>query len=375
MNRYQQELKERTKDHLLRTLPSPSTGVDFHSNDYLGLSIAPDLLQEVQQEYESLPSKRTGSTGSRLLSGNTVYAESLENSIADFHNVQSALLFSSGYSANVGLLSALGKRNVTYIPDAFIHASMIDGICLSHARSRRFRHNDVEDLRRQLTKTEGEKIVLVESVYSMDGDIAPLNAIIDVCNENGAKLIVDEAHAVGVIGESGEGYCSMLGIQNDVLSTIVTFGKAMGTHGAAVLGEKWLTDYLMNFARSFIYSTAPSDHQLTSIKCAYHLTSKSQHLRTQLNNNINYFRFRQAGASALKWLTSATAIQSLIIPGNERVINTANYLSNEGITILPVRSPSVPQGQERLRISLHAYNTRNEIDHFFEAISKWRHEE
>ncbi len=368
MNRYQQELEKRRKSDLLRTLPSNTDKIDFFSNDYLGFSRSKELQQLIEQECRSRKHVRTGSTGSRLLSGNSQYVESIEESVAHFHQVESALLFSSGYNANIGLLSALGKKEVTFISDELIHASMIDGLRLSLANRRRFKHNDTEDLERQLSKTAGEKIVLVESIYSMDGDIAPLQTILEICKEYQAELIVDEAHAIGVVGQKGEGMCSNLGIQNEVLATVVTFGKAMGTHGAAVLGEKWLTKYLVNFARSFIYSTAPSDHQLASIKCAYELNQSSSGTRDQLQSNIDCFVSRRNEFSELQWLDSSTQIQSMIIPGNAEVVAAAVSIQKSGIDILPIRSPSVPDGSERLRVSLHSFNTTEEIDILFTAL-------
>ncbi len=371
MNRYQQELEKRKKANLLRTLPTASDQIDFYSNDYLGFSRSDQLYKKIAEAYTEREPKRTGSTGSRLLSGNSIFAESIEKSIADYHRSDSSLVFSSGYNANVGLLSALGKRGITFISDELIHASMIDGIRLSHAEKLKFKHNDLEDLENKLSKTEGEKIVLVESVYSMDGDIAQLESILEICSRHKAKLIVDEAHAIGVFGQHGEGMCANYGIQNDVLATVVTFGKAMGVHGAAVLGKKWLKEYLVNFARSFIYSTAPSDHQLASIKCAYELNQESTGLRTNLLSTIDYFISKRSELSNLNWLNSNTQIQSLIIPGNDQVIAAANSLHGQGINILPIRSPSVPAGMERLRISLHSFNTRDEIDLLFSVIKKW----
>lgn len=374
MNRYQHELEQRKKSGLLRNFKNTSTAIDLFSNDYLGFSRSEQLYQMVADEYQSLSRKRNGSTGSRLLSGNSSYAESVEQQVAAFHSTESALLFNSGYSANLGLLSALGKRDVTFISDELIHASMIDGIRLSHAERLRFKHNDLKDLEQQLSMAKGEKIVIVESIYSMDGDTAKLEAILDICNRYEAELIVDEAHSIGVVGKNGEGVCSSLGIQNEVLATVVTFGKAMGTHGAAVLGKKWLTEYLTNYSRSFIYSTAPSDHQLASIKCAYEFVPGASEARNQLNSNIACFNRKKENVQELKWLNSGTSIQSLITPGNQAVIQAAEDLAAAGISILPIRSPTVPAGKERLRVSLHSYNTVPEIDLLLNSVERWNQE-
>ncbi len=371
MNRYQQELEKRKETKLLRKLPIASDQIDFYSNDYLGFARSNELFANISKAHAHIEPKLSGSTGSRLLSGNSTYAESVEKSIAAFHGMASALIFSSGYNANVGLLSALGKKGITFISDELIHASMIDGIRLSIADKLKFKHNNLEDLEKKLTKVQGEKIVLVESIYSMDGDIAPLKDILELCRHHQAELIVDEAHAIGVFGETGEGMCSSLGIQNDVLASVVTFGKAMGIHGAAVLGEKWLKDYLINFSRSFIYSTAPPNHQLASIKCAYEYNEKSAASRAELQANIAHFIGQINGSSKQNWLKSESQIQSLIIPGNDQVIAAAKNLRESGFNILPIRSPSVPIGGERLRISLHSYNTTEEIDQLFSIINKW----
>lgn len=372
MNRYQKELEDRKRDHLLRELPSTSASIDFFSNDYLGLARSKDLYQAIENEYTSLLHKSTGSTGSRLLSGNSGYALELESQIARFHGAEDALVYSTGYAANVGLISCLGKRGVHLVCDELIHASMIDGVRLSQGTRHKFKHNDPDSLDEKLAGIEGEKIVLIETVYSMDGDISPLEGILRICKKHEAELIVDEAHAVGLLGKKGEGLASLLGLQKELLASVVTYGKAMGVHGAAILSEKWLKDYLVNFSRSFIYSTAPSNHQLSSIKCAYQIVENAAKERELLQSNIDYFKTKRVQTNSLHWINSDTAIQSLIIPGNEEVINAAEKLKENDIAILPIRSPSVPEGEERLRISLHAYNTHEEIDLLFVTIGQWK---
>lgn len=372
MNRYQKELEDRKNEHLLRALPNTSASIDFFSNDYLGLACSSNLHQAIEREYSSLSPKSSGSTGSRLLSGNSVYAEELEAQLAHFHGAEQALIYSTGYAANLGLISCLGKKGVHFVCDELIHASMIDGLRLSQGTRHKFKHNDPKDLSNKLQGIDGEKIVLIETVYSMDGDTAPLESIVGICQDFGAALIADEAHAIGVMGEKGEGLVSHLGLQNELLATVVTYGKAVGVHGAAVLSEKWLKDYLINFSRSFIYSTAPSNHQLSSIKCAYASMASATDLREKLQSNIEYFNSKRNKVASLQWIKSNTAIQSLIIPGNEKVIEAAKHLEAKNIAILPIRSPSVAKGEERLRISLHAFNTHDEIDLLFDTISQWK---
>ncbi len=371
MNRYQRELLERKESHLLRELPHQSCPIDFYSNDYLGMGRSEELHQSITSTFKELPVQRNGSTGSRLLSGNSSCAEEIESMIAAYHEVESALVFSTGYAANVGLISAIGTRGVSIISDELIHASLIDGIRLGFAQRHRFKHNDLDNLSSKLTSVSGDKIVLVESLYSMDGDIAPLKEILELCQKHGAELVVDEAHAAGVLGPKGKGLCHEAGIQNDVLAIVVTYGKAFGTHGAAVLCASWLKEYLVNFARSFIYSTAPGDHQMTAIKCAYKFVEKADDERDQLDHGIQYFVKKRNEASEFQWIPSTTAIQSLIIPGNEAVKKFSDRIIENGISVLPIRSPTVPSGTERLRFSIHSFNNEVEMNKLFELVTTW----
>ncbi|WP_421763975.1 aminotransferase class I/II-fold pyridoxal phosphate-dependent enzyme [Ekhidna sp.] len=367
MNIYQKALEERKQQHLLRTLPLPPDGIDFYSNDYLGLAQSQSLRFAIENQCSNTP-KINGATGSRLLSGNSEYAESVEREIARFHHAESALIYVSGYMANLGLISSLATRETTLICDELIHASLIDGARLGHAQKIRFKHNDLTDIEQKLKKTNQQKIVLVESVYSMDGDLCPLKEIAEICSKHDALLIVDEAHALAVYGENGEGLVQSQGLEDQVFARIMTFGKGPGIHGAAVVGPAWLKDYQVNFSRSLIFSTAPSYHHFASISAMYKHLPKCGAERDQLKEKIQYFVQKRNDSSG-QWLESNTQIQSLIVPGNKEVVELAEKLKKAGINALPIRKPSVAEGSERIRFCLHSYNTKEEIDLLFGVLT------
>ena len=366
MNSYQKALADRKKQHLLRYFPLPPEGIDFYSNDYLGLAASQLLKNQIEIQTQKAPTQN-GATGSRLLSGNSEYAESIETQVASFHKAQAALIYPSGYTANIGLISSLATPETTLITDELIHASLIDGARLGHAQKVRFKHNDIHDLASKLKETSGQKVVIVESVYSMDGDLCPLQEIVQLCEENEAMVVVDEAHAIGVCGSNGGGLVQELGLEKQVLARIMTYGKGPGIHGAAVVGPQWLKDYQTNFSRSLIFSTAATPHQFASISGMYcHLPNVDDE-REQLKEVVRYFLERRTKHTGT-WLPSASHIQSLIVSGNEEVIRVANSLRAAGINALPIRRPSVPEGKERIRFCLHSYNTKEEIDQLFNFL-------
>ncbi|MEM6828891.1 MAG: 8-amino-7-oxononanoate synthase [Bacteroidota bacterium] len=369
MNSFEKELTKRKERHLLRTLRTHKKGIDFYSNDYLGLAGSNKLSQSISNAYESLGEKKNGATGSRLLSGNTFFIENLESQIATFHQSESALTYGSGYDANLGLISCLAKKGVTLFLDELLHASLIDGARLGVATRVKFKHNDIEDLDNKLAKHQGEKLVVVESIYSMDGDLAPLEDLLKICQKNHAGLIVDEAHAIGVFGEHGEGIAQQLGIHSKLFARIITYGKGPGVHGAAVVGPGWLRDYQINFSRPFIFSTAPSSHFQIAIASFYQLVGQMKDERNKLTAVVAHFIKKRS--NRLGWLPSPSHIQSLIVPGNEQVVELSRFLERHDVIALPIRTPSVPEGQERLRFCLHAFNTVEEIDHLFKTLSEW----
>lgn len=362
-------IEQRKAQSLFRSLRTKENLVDFCSNDYLGFS----KRIKLNSEDFNCPS---GATGSRLLAGNTQFIEDLEQEIADFHGVEAGLIFNSGYDANVGLLACIPQKNDVLLTDELIHASMIDGARLSHATRYKFRHNDVEDLEKKLKLEHNSQLtthnsfIALESVYSMDGDAANLLEISNLCEKYGANLIVDEAHATGVFGKNGKGLVNELGLENKVFARVITFGKALGCHGAIVLGSKGLRDYLINFARSFIYTTAAPQHTHESVRQAYQLLKSPDFSNEKLHILIQFFKKQALQISGLELIESSSAIQCIIISGNERCRFVASELQKNGLDIRPIVSPTVPKGKERLRICLHSFNTEKEILKIFEVLKE-----
>ena len=361
-----ESLQQRINDHSLRTLKSENSLIDFCSNDYLGFSRSKELKVLFNHELKNYPEYRLGSGGSRLLSGNHSFTESLEHKIAISHDAESALIYNSGFDANLGLFASLPQRGDTIISDEFIHASIIDGIRLSHAIRYVFRHNDLSSLEQKLKLAKGKIFIVVESVYSMDGDEAPLKEIAKLARQFNAALIVDEAHAVGIFGESGRGLVNELGLCNEVFARTITFGKAMGTHGAAILGSSQLRSYLINFSRAFIYTTAAPFLNHLAIHCAY-LYLKSKDHQSDIHQRITLFR--QSIKSAIKLLDSRSAIQIIVVPGNDKARETARLIQQGGFDVRAILSPSIAAGSERLRICLHNHNSMTEIKNLCELIN------
>ncbi|MBD1384739.1 8-amino-7-oxononanoate synthase [Mucilaginibacter rigui] len=366
----QDKLDERRQLGNYRTLRAESELVDFCSNDYLGFARSPFLKDEIQREIENSPESLNGATGSRLISGNLTYAEELERQIATFHQSEAGLLFNSGYDANVGLFSSLPQKGDTIICDELIHASVIDGARLSYANRYTFRHNDTESLKNKLKQAKGICYVVIEGVYSMDGDTPPIAHIIALTEQYGAHLIVDEAHAIGLYPQ---GLITHLGLQDKVFARVVTFGKAMGCHGAIVLGSGILRQYLINFARSFIYTTAASFHQLAAVKMAYQLVTRSGADILRLQQNIKLFKQGIKPNPAYPLLQSDSAIQCIILGNNVKAKLAAQQLQTAGLDVRPILSPTVAQGAERIRICLHSYNTTEEIDLLISTINNIIH--
>lgn len=363
-----ERLQQRRTDGLLRTLVDKHHLVDFCSNDYLGMAQNEAFKTLIEQKITQHNHHTVGSTGSRLISGNLEYAEQLEQKIADFHQADAGLLFNSGYDANVGIFAALARRGDTIITDELAHASMIDGARLSHAKRLRFRHNDVADLEKKLKVAEGNIFVGVESVYSMDGDVAPLKDIVTIAEKYGAHVLVDEAHSTGVFGNEGQGVVQAENLQERVFLRMHTFGKALGAHGAIVLGTRDLRDYLINFTRSFIYTTSLPFHSLLNIEAAYELLPTMQSVRAHLKSLIQYFRASFQANSPYEILDSLSPIQGVVISGNEQAKAVAQKIEAAGFFVKAILSPTVPVKQERLRICLHAFNTEATLQELINII-------
>lgn len=356
----EESLSKRQKDDSFRSLKvNDSSLIDFSSNDYLGLARSTTLRERIQERLQNIEHHKNGSTGSRLLTGNYAFIEEVEEQLAKIFNAESALLFSSGYNANLAVLSSVPKRGDTILYDEKSHASIKDAMRLSLAKHHSFKHNDVEDLEKKIQQAEGSIFVVVESVYSMDGDLCPLDIFSSICLKHNAYLVVDEAHSTGVYGAMGSGLSCQLGLENSIPVRIYTFGKGMGVHGACVVGSKQLKDYLINFARPFIYTTAPDVHSVVSIIESFEYLKSNIQLQTTLQENVKIFKETLSNNPLLT--PGESAIQSFLIPGNIAVKKAAQMLQQKGFDVRPILSPTVAPGSERLRIIIHAYNTKSEI--------------
>ncbi|HVZ56431.1 MAG TPA: 8-amino-7-oxononanoate synthase [Chitinophagaceae bacterium] len=351
----QNRLEERARQQALRSLQLAGGKVDFCSNDYLGI-VHDRLLEKHPAIGEELAG---GSTGSRLLAGHSRLMDETESLLAAFHQAEAALLFNSGYDANLGLLSCVPQRGDTILYDYLSHASLRDGIRLSFAQAHAFAHNDLNELEDRLRRAKGRVFVVTESVFSMDGDVCPLNDLAALCQTWGAHLIVDEAHATGVMGPRGAGLVQQTGLADQVFARVHTFGKACGAHGAAVLGSRTLRDYLINFARPLIYTTALPPHSVARVRASYQLFPGLEAERERLGRLIRQFT---AGAAGPHLLASGTPIQAVVIPGNSQVREVARALQQNNLDVRPVLYPTVPRGLERLRVVLHSFNTEAEVE-------------
>lgn len=347
-DKLKKRILNRKKDGTLRQLNHNNISVDFFSNDYLGMA---------KEDFSQNTSSR-GSTGSRLLSGNSKAAINCESKLASFFDSENTLVFNSGYDANLGLLSCVPQRGDYILYDELIHASIRDGIRLSFAKSSSFKHNDCDDLKKQLRALKGTVYIVVESLYSMDGDMATLKSIGILSQEFGAYLIVDEAHACGVFGSDGKGIVHGRSMQGLVFCRIVTFGKAYGYHGAGILCSNELKEYLVNYSRSFIYTTALPPEAYASIIERVESTSIRKR-QVMLHNNIAYLRDNVQNCDFISEENSP--IQVLVFDNKEKLFNLIDKLSKAGIYTKPILPPTVPLNSFRIRLCIHSYNSIEEI--------------
>lgn len=352
------KLEERKSKDAFRTLVDLSDYVDFSSNDYLGIA-----------KWQSTESYAHGSAGSRLISGNSRRTEEIEQELADFFGMQSGLIFNSGYDANVGLFSCILHKEDTVIYDQLIHASIRDGIRLGRSTAYSFAHNDLNQLRQRLEQAKGNVYVAVEGIYSMDGDEAPLVEMADLCEEFGAFLIVDEAHSGGIRGDKGKGLVSQLGLNKKVFAKVMTYGKAFGSHGAIILGPNDLRDYLINFARSFLYTTAISPQAQERMLTATYKVAEADDQREALKENIELFH-TLAKELKVPALLSDSPIQCLMVSGNTPCRELSKKIMAKGFAVKAILYPTVPRGEERLRICLHSFNTKEEIKELIQIINE-----
>lgn len=371
----QQKLDVRMANNALRQLSNQPHLIDFSSNDYLGFSKSETIFRNTHQYLVDNNMQQNGSTGSRLLSGNyKVYCD-VETMLCEFHNSEAAIVFNSGYDANIGFFSAVPQRGDIILYDEFIHASIRDGIIMSNANAYKFKHNNLEDLhtklslRKQTKSSESYIYIVTESVFSMDGDTPDLLVMSEICKNHNAHFIVDEAHALGVFGQNGLGLIQDLKLENDVFARLITFGKSLGCHGSAIIGSTVLKQYLVNFARSFIYTTALPPHSLATINSAYTELKRTDEIE-KLNQNIHFFRSEiEKLMLQQSFVKSDSAIHCCIIPGNDTVKAIAKKLQKQGFDVKPILSPTVSEGEERLRFCLHSFNSETEMSKVLELLA------
>lgn len=360
-------LQKRKEDNCLRNLNLSKYMIDFYSNDYLGLASNNAIKKQVITRIEEDDFLLNGSTGSRLISGNHTIVMQLEDEVAYYHSTAAALFFHSGYNANLALFSCIATRHDTIIVDEYIHRSVHDGIKLSNATKRKFKHNNLNHLELLLQKSQGNCFVGVESLYSMDGDFAPLLDLITLTQKYNATLIVDEAHAFGVFGL---GLVAELQLQDQVFATVVTYGKALGAEGACILGDTILKQYLINFATPFIYTTAPSVFLAMKVREAYQFLDKSQEIRSNLQKNIRLFRSFDLNNFACE----NSPIQTVFFDEGIQIDQVAKFLQATDMGVYAVKSPTVPLNRERLRICIHAFNTKAQILNLVQIIKSFTNE-
>lgn len=354
--KFSDELRSLKNQKLLRSVDKNIDGIDFYSNDYLGLSLQPFDLGNIP----------LGATGSRLISGNYPALEELESFLAQHHHAEAALVFPSGYQANVGFFQAISSKEDLFVFDEQIHASIRDGMRLAFASRKSFSHNNLVDLENKLKEAKAKHVyVIVESLYSMSGEIAPLDEIISLCERYRAFLIVDEAHSNGIYGKNGEGLIHTVQKANACMARIYGFGKAIGCQGACIVGSDQLKELLINKHRGLIYSTGISPLLTQAILHNYSIIQQASELRQKLKENISQFNsvFRLENPNE-------SPIKSVVIPDNELVMKVAEWARFKGLNVKGIRSPSVTKGSERIRIVLHSFNTFEELEKLYFCLSE-----
>ncbi|MGG1482294.1 8-amino-7-oxononanoate synthase [Bacillus smithii] len=341
--------------------------LNFSSNNYLGLAGDDRLIQasvRAAQQYGA------GSTASRLMVGNYSLYEKVESELAKWKGTKAALIFNSGYAANVGIISALVGRHDIVFSDKWNHASIIDGTILSRAEMKRYQHQDLDHLESLLKKApvHKKKLIVTDSVFSMDGDIAPLKGLVELKEKYGAILMVDEAHSSGIYGERGEGLLQLLGIEQQVDVQMGTFSKALGSFGAYVTGKQWIIDYFINKVRSFIFTTALPPAALGSILAAISIVQQETIRRKKLQENSYYFR-KKLYEIGFDIGTSETQIVPIMIGSNELTVLFSKKLEEKGVAAVAIRPPTVPEGTARIRFSLMSTFTKEELDWTLEQVA------
>jgi 8-amino-7-oxononanoate synthase len=363
--RVRRRLAEWQSAGLLRVL-RPPVGIDLSSNDYLNLSTHARVTAKLM---DGIAREGCGSTGSRLLRGERECFNAVERRFARFKNVDRALFFGAGYLANIGVLTTLPERGDVILSDERNHASLIDGMRLSRARSIVFPHNDVNAVARLLDggSSGGVRFLVTESLFSMDGDVAPLADYAALCQSAGAVLVVDEAHAVGIYGERGSGLIEAAGVGSDVCVSINTGGKALGVSGAFVAGPAWAIDYLVQRARPFMFSTAPPPALADALDASLAIVEAEPERRERLSARSTYLRTKLA-AAGVDIPAGSSQIVPVVLGDNARATVVAAALQNEGFDVRAIRPPSVPDGTARLRVSVNAGLSEQTLDSFVDVL-------
>jgi 8-amino-7-oxononanoate synthase len=384
---WQQGIEDRKASSLLRShrlLDSPQQIepivdgrklLSFCSNDYLGLANDPTLKKAAKQ---AIDVGGVGSGASHLVVGHHREHEALERELAEFTGRDRALVFSSGYLANLALVSSLVGKGDLVLQDKLNHASLIDGGLLSGARFQRYLHNDVSSLNRYLDKysrksqtveeSTSKALVVTDGVFSMDGDVAPLDALAKSCAEHDALLMVDDAHGFGVSGSEGRGTCNAFGLgQKEVPVLVGTFGKAFGTSGAFVAGPELLIEYLVQIARPYIYTTAMPPAIAAATRVSLDLIRSADQERANLSSLISYFRL-EAESLGYQLVDSSSPIQPLIIGGSDDALALSEFLLSQGILVTAIRPPTVPSNTARLRVTLSAGHDISHVERLLDAL-------
>ncbi|WP_100638617.1 8-amino-7-oxononanoate synthase [Marinobacter salexigens] len=382
MRDFTAELEQRKQAGLYRTrrhISGPQQPVltadgkrllSFCSNDYLGLANHPSNLETLR---DALPKTGLGGAASHLVCGHHEAHHLLEERLATFTGRSSALFFSTGYMANLGVISALAGRGDTVFSDRLNHASIIDGCILSRAKVRRYGHGDVESLAAMLAETSGHKVVVTDGVFSMDGDVAPLRELAAACREHDALLVVDDAHGFGVLGSRGQGSVAEFGLsEEDVPVLIGTLGKAAGTSGAFVAGSEVLMDYLVQKARTYIYTTAMPPALAMATLNSIDLIEQGGERRAHLQGLIDRFR-REAAALGYSLMSSCTPVQPIMVGDNWAALALSQALEERGLLVTAIRPPTVPAGEARLRVTFSAAHTHEDLVSLMQGLADCRH--
>ena len=355
------------------TLSDVAPFIDFAGNDYLGLA---DDLRLAEAQAEAARRLGAGAKASHLVSGHLEIHERLERRLAQLTGRPRALLFSTGYMANLGVLQALCDRHTRVFQDRLNHASLIDGARLAGATSRRFHHRDLEDLERLLARApdDASTLVVSDGVFSMDGDVAEVGALAATARRHGAWLMIDDAHGLGVLGEVGDGCVGRAHDRREVPVLVGTLGKALGSAGAFVAGDEALIDHLIQFARPYVYTTAQPPGVAAATLAALDVLEREPERRARLHERIADFR-REAGTLGLPLTDSRTPIQPIVLADNARVMRWAERLARAGLRVGAIRAPTVPKGEARLRITLSAAHDDDALDALLEGLATCQREE